>query len=109
MTPNKPIQVVITTAGKDEAMSIATALVDEGLAACVQISGEVTSLFRWQGKLETSTEWCCSIKSDQRLFTKLDSRIRELHSYDVPEILAFEILDGNTDYLQWLDQQLRSD
>ena len=99
------IQVVITTASREEAEAIARALVEQRLAACVQISGPMTSVYRWEGRIETAAEWRCTIKSRQSLWEPLLAAIRPLHSYQVPEILALPVLAGNDDYLAWLRDQ----
>jgi periplasmic divalent cation tolerance protein len=100
------IQVVTTTGSQQEAEKISQALVTRRLAACVQVAGPITSTYHWQGKLETSQEWLCVIKSLQSHYAALEAAIRELHSYDVPEILAFEVARGHRDYLDWLAAQL---
>jgi periplasmic divalent cation tolerance protein len=96
------LQIVTTTASAEEARRIATALVERRLAACVQIVGPVESVYRWQGKIETATEWQCQIKTRQLNYSVVEAAIRELHSYDVPEILAFPISDASSAYRQWL-------
>ncbi len=100
------IQVVTTTASQAEAERIAQALVERQLAACVQISGPITSVYRWQGKIETSAEWHCTIKTRMAHYGAVESAIRELHSYDVPEILALGVVAGSESYLDWLRGEL---
>jgi periplasmic divalent cation tolerance protein len=100
------IQVVTTTGSKEEAEKIARALVARRLAACVQVGGPVASTYHWQGKVETSQEWLCVIKTLKSRWTALEAAIRELHSYDVPEILAFDVVAGSRDYLGWLAAEL---
>ncbi len=99
------ILVVTTTERKEDAEAIAHALVEARLAACVQIVGPITSVYRWQGKTETAQEWQCQIKSRRELYEKTEAIIRRHHPYDVPEILATAILAGSEDYLQWLQQE----
>ncbi len=96
------IQILTTTPDKDLAVRIARDLVEAGLAACVQISGPIESIYRWQGKIESATEWQCSIKTTRDRYLALEQAIRRIHIYDVPEILAFPVVEGNLDYLQWL-------
>jgi periplasmic divalent cation tolerance protein len=96
------VQIVTTTSSAEEARRIATALVERRLAACVQIVGPVESVYRWQGKIETANEWQCLIKTRQSKYSAVEAAIRELHSYDVPEILAFPISDASPAYRQWL-------
>ena len=96
------IQVVTTTATTDDARRIAQALVEQRLAACVQIVGPVESIYRWLGKIETAAEWQCWIKTRAEHYAAVETAIRQLHTYNVPEILALPILAGHEPYLQWL-------
>jgi periplasmic divalent cation tolerance protein len=100
------IQVSTTTANEAEANKIATALIDQRLAACVQIQGPLCSIYRWQGKVEQSQEWLCTAKTHQALFDQIASAIREQHSYDCPEIIATPLVASDNDYLAWLEQSL---
>jgi periplasmic divalent cation tolerance protein len=104
MSDTDAIQVITTTDSKDEAQRIAAALVERRLAACVQIVGPITSTFWWEGKVETAEEWLCLIKTLHDRYSSLAVAIRELHSYDVPEILAVPVIAGNADYLDWLGE-----
>jgi periplasmic divalent cation tolerance protein len=99
------IQVVTTTSTQDEARAIAAALIEQRLAACVQIVGPIESIYRWQAKVETAAEWQCWIKTRSELFAQLEQQIRQLHSYEVPEILAIPVIDGNQSYLKWLQAE----
>jgi len=99
------IQIVTTTASADEARRIGAALVEERLAACVQIVGPIESIYRWQGKVETATEWQCWIKTRSQHYDAVEAVIRRLHSYEVPEILAVPIIAGSEAYLKWLSQE----
>jgi periplasmic divalent cation tolerance protein len=96
------IQVQTTTSSKEDAERIAGALVERRLAACVQIVGPITSVYRWQGKTETSAEWLCVVKTQQALYSSVEAAIRELHSYEVPEIVATPIVAGSESYLSWV-------
>jgi periplasmic divalent cation tolerance protein len=96
------IQIVTTTVSAEEARRIAAALVEQRLAGCVQIAGPIESIYRWQGKVERAQEWQLWIKTRSSLFTEVESAIRTLHSYDVPEVLALAVLDGSEPYLSWL-------
>ncbi len=82
------LQVVTTTDSKAAAQHIAAALVERRLAACVQVLGPITSTFRWEGKIQTAEEWMCVVKTRRGLYAVVESAIRELHSYEVPEIVA---------------------
>ena len=100
------IQVVTATSSHEEAQRIAWALVERRLAACVQVAGPVTSTYRWKGQIETAQEFLCIIKTEQSQYPALEAAIRELHSYDVPEILSLPVSAGNRAYLDWLREEL---
>ena len=100
------IQVVTTTETKADATKIALALVQQRLAACVQVSGPITSCYRWRGNIETSEEWQCTIKTAAALFRRVEQSIRELHSYGEPEIIATPIVAASQSYLTWLMAQI---
>ncbi len=85
---------------------IADVLVTERLAACVNILGAVRSVYRWQGEIERADEVAMIAKSRADLFDKLASRVRSLHSYDTPAIVAWPIVAGDKDYLDWIDAEL---
>ena len=99
------IQIVTTTASEEEARRIAAALVERRLAACVQIVGPITSVYRWQGAVETSQEWQCAIKTRRDLYADVEAAIVELHSYDVPEVLAVPIIAGSPGYRAWVETE----
>ncbi len=98
------ISVQTTTDSEENAQKISRALLDAHLAACVQISAPIESSYRWKGKLETAREWRLTIKSRRPLFTKLEEAIRAVHPYSTPQILALPIVEGNRDYLSWIDE-----
>jgi periplasmic divalent cation tolerance protein len=101
--------IVATTCGSpDEARRIARSLVESRLAACVAVSSGTRSVYRWQGAIEESEECTLAIKSKLALFPALRAEIRRLHSYRTPEILALPIVDGDADYLAWMDESLQS-
>jgi periplasmic divalent cation tolerance protein len=100
------IIVYVTAGSSAEAKRLAHALVVERLAACVNQIGPVQSIYHWEGKLEQSEEQLLIIKTKRELFTALEKRVRELHSYSVPEIVALPIIDGSPDYLRWLGEQV---
>jgi periplasmic divalent cation tolerance protein len=103
------LQVFTTVDDRDVAERIANALISRRLAACVQIMGPVTSVYRWQGKVETSPEWLCIIKTQQSRYPTVEAAIRELHTYQVPEIVAVPIVAGAAGYLAWLRQETSED
>jgi periplasmic divalent cation tolerance protein len=76
------------------------------LAACVQITGPITSIYRWKGKVENVQEWLCMIKTREELFDKVETAIKKLHSYETPEIVAVPIVKGSKEYLTWIDDEL---
>jgi periplasmic divalent cation tolerance protein len=95
--------VVLSTAGsRAEGEAIASALVGERLAACVNIVAPVTSIYRWQGAIERAEEVLLVIKTRQALIAKVGARLAALHSYDVPELIALPIVAGARAYLAWL-------
>lgn len=99
------IIIYVTAGSTSEASRLARALVEERLAACVNQIGPIQSVYRWEGKLEESVEQLLIIKTRKELFPALEKRVRELHSYSVPEIVALPIIDGSPDYLRWLGEQ----
>ena len=101
-------RVVLSTAGsEDEARKIAHNLVENQLAACVNIVPGIESIYRWQGKVETAREWLLLIKTTAEKFPAVRDAIRELHSYDLPECIAIPIDDGSTEYLEWIGESVK--
>jgi periplasmic divalent cation tolerance protein len=98
--------VYVTTASKGEAEKIAEALLEENLIACANILGPVSSHFHWKGKIDSSEEFLMILKSRVDLFAVLEQRIRALHSYEVPEILAVPIVEGSKGYFDWMNSVL---
>jgi periplasmic divalent cation tolerance protein len=96
------IQITTTTDKKEDAERIALRLVEKKIAACVQIVGPITSIYRWKGNIERAEEWQCIIKSREGLYKEIEHAIRSVHPYEVPEIVAIPIVAGSNDYLQWL-------
>jgi len=94
--------VFMTTPNREEAVKIVRTLLEERLIACGNIIDSVSSFFWWQGKIEKKKEALVIMKSHENLFKKLSKRVTELHSYDVPEILALPIVDGSSSYLDWM-------
>ncbi|MGZ3595887.1 MAG: divalent-cation tolerance protein CutA [Syntrophales bacterium] len=100
------IQVVTTTDNKEDAEKIATLLVEKRLAACVQIAGPITSLYRWKGNVEKTQEWQCWVKSKKILYKEIEKAIKSVHPYEVPEIIAIPIVAGSRGYLEWLENEV---
>jgi periplasmic divalent cation tolerance protein len=97
---------MITTSSKEEALKIVRQLLNDRLIACANIVGPVSSLFWWEGKIDEATEFLVFMKSREELFQRLSERVKELHSYEVPEIIALPIIAGSPSYLKWLDDSL---
>jgi periplasmic divalent cation tolerance protein len=101
--------VVLTAVDKRRlAQRIADVLVGKRLAACVQISGPVTSTYRWQGKIETTREYLVLAKTTRALYPAVEKAIKGLHTYEVPEIVALPVTAGGRDYIAWLADSLRA-
>jgi len=101
-------RLVLTTCGSlDEARSIAHALVERQLAACVNIVPQIESVYRWQGEVETATEWLLVIKTTTEVFDRLRDVLSELHSYELPECIEIGIEDGSAPYLEWIGESVR--
>ena len=99
--------VVLMTAGSQrEAETIATALVSEMLAACVNIVPGITSVYHWQGELMRDQEWLLLAKSRRDVLDELIRRVQELHSYDLPEVIALPLAGGSQAYLEWIDGEV---
>jgi periplasmic divalent cation tolerance protein len=96
------IEVHVTMPDAERAISLGRALVDEGLAACVNVVPGVRSIYRWQGKIEESDEVLCLIKTRAEIFERVRRRVAELHPYEIPEILSFAVDDGSPTYLDWV-------
>ncbi|MBD1904471.1 divalent-cation tolerance protein CutA [Funiculus sociatus GB2-A5] len=97
--------VLVTASSQEEAEKIAQNLVQSRLAACVSLM-PVHSIYTWQGKVNSEQEWHLVIKTDLAHFSTLEAKIRELHSYEVPEIIALPILAGSQPYLQWISDNV---
>jgi periplasmic divalent cation tolerance protein len=99
--------VLVTCANASEARRIGYAALDSRLAACVNIlSGSVTSIYRWKGRVESAKERLLLIKTSRKCLAKLQAKVEQLHSYDVPEFIAMPIAAGSRDYLAWLQENL---
>ena len=98
--------VYVTAPTRKEAERISRTLVREKLSACVSLVPGISSRYRWQGRIEQAKEILLIIKTTPRRYSALEKRIRSLHSYSVPEILAVSVVDGNPDYIQWLKKSV---
>ena len=99
------ITVFITAPNEEEAAKISRTIVEESLAACVNIIRSVRSIYRWQGSVEDESEVLMIAKTKRALFDRLKGRIKELHSYEVPEIIGLPVIEGSKQYLDWLSQE----
>lgn len=98
--------IVITSApDRDVALKIARALIERKLAACVNILAECTSIYRWQGTLETATEVALMIKTRAAIYDDVEAAIKSLHPYELPEIVAVPIERGLPDFLEWINAE----
>lgn len=100
------IQVLTTVASEEEAERVCSTLIDQRLAACVQVIGPITSRYRWQGAVEKEREWQCLAKTEAARYDEVEEAIRKVHSYEEPEILAIPILAGSSGYLAWVSESL---
>ncbi len=95
--------VIFVTAGSEaEAEILATALVEEQLAACVNILSPIRSIYRWEGKVADDREWLLLIKTRAERFAAVEAKVKALHSYQVPEVIALPIVAGAEGYMRWL-------
>lgn len=97
--------VLITTPSSEEGHRLARALVDERLAACVNILSPIQSIYRWEGQVQEDREVLLVVKTTAQMLEPLSLRVRQLHSYEVPEIIALQVVAGASDYLDWIDEQ----
>jgi periplasmic divalent cation tolerance protein len=101
-------RIVLSTAGsEEEARKIARHLVEHQLAACVNIVPQIESIYRWEGKVESSREWLLIVKTTAEKFPAVLDAIRELHSYELPECITINIEDGSPEYIDWLANSLK--
>ncbi|MBB3050794.1 periplasmic divalent cation tolerance protein [Prauserella isguenensis] len=101
------VVVVTTTDSEDAARSLAAAAVEERLGACAQIVGPITSVYRWEGAIETDAEWRVEVKTARDRADSLVALLSERHSYDVPEVIVTPVTGGHRDYLSWLVDETR--
>ena len=101
-----PIVVLMSASNREEGSRIAELLIDSGLAACVQILSEVQSIYRWKGEIARDSEVLLLAKTTREVFADLEARVREVHSYETPEILALDVTAISEPYLKWLVNNL---
>lgn len=106
-TASDYLVLFVTVSDSQEALKIANELLNRRQAACVNIVPEVHSLFWWQGKVDSAQENLLIIKTKASVLNEIVALIRQLHSYDIPEIIALPIIGGNPDYLEWVGREVR--
>ena len=102
MDSSEPIVVLMTAANREEANQIAELLISARLAACVQILPEIESVYRWQGEVKREQEILLLAKATRARFDEIESKVRAMHSYETPEIIALPITAASEPYLRWL-------
>lgn len=99
--------VIMTTSSKEEAVEIVRSLLKERLIACANIVGPISSVFWWEGKIDEAKEFLVFMKSHENHFERLSEKVAEIHSYELPEIIALPIIKGSPSYLEWLSASLQ--
>jgi Uncharacterized protein involved in tolerance to divalent cations len=99
------VEVRVTTDNRQEADGIASAVVSRRLAACAQVVAQISSAYWWEGEVQQAEEWLLLMKTTADRFDDLAACVRELHSYEVPEIVAVPIVQGTPDYLEWIRRE----
>ena len=108
IVPASDVRVILSTAGSpEEGERIARALIEQQLAACVNIVPKLTSVYRWEGKIETANEVLLLIKTRADLLDRVESALRANHSYEIPEVLVLSPESGHAEYIDWLLQSVR--
>ncbi|MBI5075793.1 MAG: divalent-cation tolerance protein CutA [Nitrospirae bacterium] len=103
------VVVLITAPNEEEAAKIAKDIVGSRLAACVNIIRGIRSIYQWHGRIEDEAEVLMIVKTKQAFFRTLEKRVKEIHPYTVPEIIALSIIEGSAEYLQWLTTETLQD
>lgn len=101
-----PVVVYVTASSQEEARCIGKKLVEEGFAACANIVPNIRSIYIWKGELCEDSEVLLIIKSRKIHIDKIVKRVKDLHSYQVPEVIALPIIQGSEDYLSWMEESL---
>lgn len=99
------LTVLTTTDSAEKAEALARGAIEGRVAACAQIVGPVTSVYRWEGAVQTDPEWQVLFKTAAARYGALEAYIREAHDYDVPEIIATRVVEGSADYLRWVVEE----
>ena len=101
------VMIFCTVPDESRAKKISQSLLEEKLAVCCTIIPDLNSIYHWENKIQNDKELLLIIKSRQELFPELEQRIKGLHPYSVPEIIAIPIVNGNPDYLKWMDENVK--
>ena len=101
------VVILVTAASKKECRKIARHLVESKLAACVNITAAIESIYRWEGKIADDQEYQLIIKSTRELFPEIKAAISKLHSYHTPEIICLPIIEGSRNYLEWVGDSVK--
>jgi periplasmic divalent cation tolerance protein len=101
---SQAIIVFVTCSSEEEALKIAHSLIEEHLAACVNLISPIRSIYRWEGKIWDEREWLLIIKTRKERFDELEKNVRSIHSYSVPEIVSLSVVKGSSSYLKWLEE-----
>jgi periplasmic divalent cation tolerance protein len=102
-----PVVVLVTCGSEEEALKIANALVEDRLAACVNLVAPIRSVYRWEGKIWDEKECLLIIKTQKHRFEELEKKVKSLHSYSVPEIISLPITEGSLAYLDWIRENTK--
>jgi len=101
------LAIFVTAGSEQEGAKIGRTLVEEGLVACANIVPHIRSVYRWKGQIREEGETLLIMKSREELFEKINHRIQELHSYEVPEIIALPVMAGSKPYLRWIEDNVK--
>ncbi len=101
------IQVLVSCESTEQAKTMVDSLLNDQIIACAQILPKIESFYRWRGQIESSEECLLLLKTAASQFAAIEQRITSLHSYQTPEIIAVPIVAGTTEYLQWIDEQIK--
>lgn len=108
MSSDDAVRVETTVDTEEGARNVARSVVEHQVAACAQVSGPITSFYRWEGRVQNDPEWIVVIKTTSDRLDALTSRILDVHPYDVPEIVAVPVVGGNPAYLDWVREETRA-
>ncbi|OLT28604.1 divalent cation transporter [Nocardiopsis sp. CNR-923] len=106
--PEGTVRVETTVDGRERAERVARSLIEHRLAACTQVSGPITSFYRWEGEAHVDEEWLVVATTSADRVDALVAHVARIHPYDVPEVVAVPVIGGNTAYLEWVVEETRS-